>query len=566
MSGISLMMLGPIISSGSAPISGGFELANVYHDPGNVMSFPDTLAAGITPTIPLTGTPLNVGTEVRPYGGFFIDPTGTYLYVTGQANTSGTTGTKQYTMSTSWAVNTANLTTEVTISPFGTRGIWFRSDGTLMVLSSIAEITSYELTTPWDISTYTNPVAHAGGQSPIGTFFFSPDGTKGYYVARDGGTVTLGVLQYNYTTPWDISAYDSYVYFTTTVPLSVPSANTPSGQAFFNEDGTVLTCFGNDVQVFSVSTPYDLGSTVTLIKTIAAGPTIGVAASTGLTWFQTFGTYRYTPVYYGQSGTDTQSSSVRAVSLGTTFKPQTDDTSGVFFKPDGTMMFLSDFVDDKVYSYALSTPWDTSSAVYQTGKDLLGGRNAILGISFKPDGTRFYCIDANIFYEYEVQTPWNLDTAFVSNTVNISTFGLAANNLRGFYLHTDGSRILFFTTTGDTARQITLSTAWDLGSTLTLESGTFSTLSQDSTPNGIWANSDGTKIFVYGVTNHNVYQYNLGTAWNLSTAVFSKTFDSSAWLDNPSAYSTLFIDQSGTRMYLLGDGCVFRFGMQDRGF
>lgn len=566
MSGIGLMLLGPVVPVGGGTIAGAFDLTYVYHNPDNVLSYPDSLAASVAPTQPLSTTSLSFTPEVRPYGGFFIDPTGTYLYVTGQNNVSGTTGTKQYIMSTTWATNTANTSTETTITPYGTRGIWFRSDGTLMVLTTSTEITSYELTTPWSISTYTNAVTHTGGQSPIGTFFFSPDGTKGYYVGRDSGTTTLSVTQYNYTTAWDISAYDSYTYFTTTVPVSIPSENIPSGQAFFNEDGTVLTCFGNDVHVFTVSTAYDLSSTVTLVKSIAAGPTIGVAASTGLTWFRTYGTYRYTPVYYGQSGTSTLSNSVRALSLGTSFKSQTDDTSGVFFKPDGTIMFLSDYVDDKVYSYALSTAWDTSTAVYQTGKDLLGGRNAVSSIFFKPDGTRFYCIDPSNFYEYEVQTAWDLDTAFVLNTIPITNFGFSSNTLRGLYFSQDGSRILFLTTTGDTARQLTLSTAWDLGSTLTLESETFSTVSQDATPNGIWANSDGTKIFVYGVSNHYVYQYNLGTAWDLSTAVYSKFFNASSWVDTPSSYSNLFIDQGGSRMYLLGDGCVFKFGMQDRGF
>ncbi|MBA7589123.1 hypothetical protein ES708_31198 [subsurface metagenome] len=42
------------------------------------------------------------------------------------------------------------------------------------------------------------------------------------------------------------------------------------------------------------------------------------------------------------------------------------DTSpnGVFFKPDGTKMYIMGYATDTVYQYSLSTAWDVSTATY----------------------------------------------------------------------------------------------------------------------------------------------------------------------------------------------------------
>ena len=58
--------------------------------------------------------------------------------------------------------------------------------------------------------------------------------------------------------------------------------------------------------------------------------------------------------------------------------------------------------------------------------------------------------------------------------------------------------------------QYTLSTPWDL-STASYDSVSFSVTSQDTTPVGIAFKSDGSKMYVVGVTNGSVYQYTLST-------------------------------------------------------
>jgi hypothetical protein len=48
----------------------------------------------------------------------------------------------------------------------------------------------------------------------------------------------------------------------------------------------------------------------------------------------------------------------------------------------------------------------------------------------------------------------------------------------------------------------------------------FSVASQDNNPRSVTFNSDGSKMFVLGVTGYSVYQYSLSTAWNPSSATY----------------------------------------------
>lgn len=574
MSGISLMTLGPFVPTGGN-IAGAFDLSYVYHDPGNAMFYPNSLATG-TNTENFSGTAMTFVPETRPSGGFFIDPTGTYLYVTGDNEVSGTAGTKQYTMSTTWDLTTANKSTETTISSYGDRGISFSPDGTKMFLNIQLLLRRYDLSTAWDITTAVyNPDEISSGLTTIGPSVFSTDGTKVFWVSRSSLDATVRLYQYSLSTAWDLSSATLEVSnFVTAVPTTIPTAGSfisITAHIYFNEDGTLLTVWGNDVAVYSLSVGFDLSSTVTLLTTIASGPVVGVSAGYAITSFRTFGSYRYSPIYFAQNGSDSLTNSIRVLSLGT-FLSQTGDSSGIFFKPDGTKMFVSDSADNKVYSYSLSTAWDTSSAVYQSGEDLsLAGARSIF---FKPDGTKAFFSTASNFYEYALSTPWDLSSATLSNTITATDLGQSSNTLRNFFFSPDGTTLLYAlvnssiggSTISDPIRKLTLGSAWDFGSGITISGEYISVSAQDTAPTSVWANTDGTKLFVYGSTNSDLHQYELSTAWDLSSATFSKTFLSASWLDSPTATSAFFMDATGSKLFMLGDGCVFRFGMQDRGF
>ena len=89
----------------------------------------------------------------------------------------------------------------------------------------------------------------------------------------------------------------------------------------------------------------------------------------------------------------------------------------------------------------------------------------------------------------------------------------------GLAFKPDGTKMYVIGSTGDTAYQYSLSTAFDL-STASYDSVSLGVGSQDTSPMAIVFNGDGTKMYVLGSANASVYQYSLSTGFDLSTASY----------------------------------------------
>ena len=68
-----------------------------------------------------------------------------------------------------------------------------------------------------------------------------------------------------------------------------------------------------------------------------------------------------------------------------------------------------------------------------------------------------------------------------------------------------------------------MTTAFDV-STASFDSS-FSVNGQEVYPHALAFNTDGTKMFVAGYSGHDVNEYTLSTAWDVSTASFVDSFD-----------------------------------------
>jgi hypothetical protein len=110
----------------------------------------------------------------------------------------------------------------------------------------------------------------------------------------------------------------------------------------------------------------------------------------------------------------------------------------------------------------------------------------------------------------------------------------------------------------DSVYQYSLTTGFDL-STASYDSVSFSVSAQDTNPYGIAFNSDGTKMFIVGNTNDSVYQYSLTTGFDLSTASYdSVSFSVSAQDATP---SDIAFNSDGTKMFMVGitNGSVYQY-------
>ena len=82
-----------------------------------------------------------------------------------------------------------------------------------------------------------------------------------------------------------------------------------------------------------------------------------------------------------------------------------------------------------------------------------------------------------------------------------------------------GTRMFVVGNDSDNVIQYDLSTAWDV-STATYNDS-FSVSSQETLPTGVAFNDMGTRMFVVGNDSDNVIQYDLSTAWDVSTATYN---------------------------------------------
>lgn len=222
------------------------------------------------------------------------------------------------------------------------------------------------------------------------------------------------------------------------------------------------------------------------------------------------------------------------------------------FKSDGTKMYIAGN-NLVVYQYSLSTAWDLSTASYDSVSfSVISQVSATGGLAFNNDGTKMYVGNAQTLtngeiYQYSLSTAWDVSTASY-DSVSLDTDAVDFNPLALFW-KSDGSALYFAGAQNDSLFQYTVSTAYDL-STASYTSKSLDVSSQVTTPSGLSFNSDGTALFVDDATSDAIYQYNLSTAWDISTGSYSDvSFSVSSQDTNP---RNMFFKPDGTKMYVVG--------------
>ena len=379
---------------------------------------------------------------------------------------------------------------------------------------------------------------------------FNADGTKLYMMGR----VTDKVHQYSLSTAYDITtaSYDSVSF----------SVGTQAGSAVsmeFADDGEKMYVLNSNT-VYQYSTQstgapvseYHIGVTnsggqiatnfwvdinsMTADQTVGGG-TVDYAVSTDdrTTWSVAKASDGVRPIVRDNSGTwqynnDNVTSSSFAISGATysgdaaTFATNGQDTQSytVAVKPDGTKIYVASYNSDAVYQYDLSTAFDLSTASYNNVSFSFSSQMSTpRNIQFKPDGTEMYLLDLSNFtiYQYTMSTPWDLTTASYSysQTTNATT-----TTPRGLAFKSDGTKM--YITDGSTTNQYVysydLSTAWRVD-TATYSSSLNITAQFTNAANSVMFNPTGTKMHVYDYGTRNLYEYDLSTAWDISTGSYN---------------------------------------------
>jgi hypothetical protein len=246
------------------------------------------------------------------------------------------------------------------------------------------------------------------------------------------------------------------------------------------------------------------------------------------------------------------------------------------FKTDGTKMYILDSSPDQVLQFNLSTAWqiDTATQVYTSGiadftGSSLGAMTNSYGMDFSSDGSKLFLTNqagsSSKIVQYAVSSAWEVNTATVSMTSNL-VIGVTPGetNPTSLKFKSDGTKMYVLGLTLDKVHEYDLSSAWTL-STATLV-GNVSV--SNTSPNALEFNNTGSKMYIGDYTSDIIYEYNLSTPWQVNTATLvanisiSTSAGRTAGLGNVSgiAYSS-----NGHKMYLsdINDSRIQQFTLEN---
>jgi hypothetical protein len=223
---------------------------------------------------------------------------------------------------------------------------------------------------------------------------------------------------------------------------------------------------------------------------------------------------------------------------------------GLAFNNDGTKMFVTGLGGEDVNEYALTTGFDVSTATWTNLVSVSAQDIKPKAIAFNTDGTKMFILgeqgdDVN---EYTVSTGFDL----TSTVTFIDSFSVASEEDKptGLTFNNDGTKMFVCGWRRDDVAEFTLTTGFDVSTASFVDS--FSVSAQDGDTRDVKFNTDGTVMFVVGRGGggkSSVYRYTLTTGFDVSTATFE---DSYSVADQETSANSVEFNTDGTKMFVMG--------------
>ena len=486
---------------------------------------------------------LDHSTEADAARGISISQDGTKFYFVSLS----TDAIYQYTLSTANDISTASYdskslsTSSVDASP---QGLFVSPDGKLVFICGSQQVHRFSLSTAFDISTGsfdTGQEINTGTEdtSPTGLYFKS-DGSKMYVVGDTGNSV------YQYSTgtatTLDLSTGN---YFSHTPSVNTlfafsnpPASGTAAGFALALTGANVAETYdianaSYDSKSFAFGSQDLAGTNIQFTPDGTKMILLGITADD---FFE----------YSLSTAWDISTASYTSNSFN--LSSQATNMYGAFFRSDGTKIYVVS-TGGVVYQYSMSTAWDITTASYDSASfSVLSQAGSPRDLWFKPDGTKMYVVDAYLdsIYQYTLSTAWDVSSAsYDSVSLSVSSQDTTPISI---YFKPDGTSFWLQGFENNSVFEYGLTTAWDL-STASYSSISFSTSTQTSFPFGMTFGADGTKMYISDNTGDVIYQYSTGST---STATF--TYPSSVKFPSGIAPAGPAIGETDVLVFYTDDG------------
>ncbi len=491
---------------------------------------------------------------------------GTKMYVVGDTNNS----IYEYHLSTAFDVSTASYDSTFSVAAQETNpsGMAFNTDGTKMFVlgRSGDDVGEYALSTGFDISTasFTDSFSVASQETGPEGIAFNTDGTKMFIVGEAGDDVNV----YTLSTGFDVSTAS----YTSNFSISSQEAD-PTGIAFSasGDKMFIVGLAGDDVNEYQMPVTLALGSgsfaSADVGKTIEANSGKFLLTSTAGAFTTTTtpanynqvasGSWQMYGVVFNTTDGDLELSSIgdafdianASYVTNSTISGQGTAPEDIAFNSDGSKMFIVDSQQDRINEYALSTAYGIGTESFTRSFSVSSQGNLPTGVCFSNDGTTMLVCDytEQDVNQYTLSTGFDLSTASYTRTLYV---GGQQARPRAVQLVNSGTRIFTIGDTNDEINQWNLSTANDISTASHI--GNFSVASQASAPQGLFFSNDGKKVFVLNETaTNNIFQYNLSTAFLITSASYSNVSFNTASIDsNPTGIA---FSADGTKMFFTGN-------------
>jgi hypothetical protein len=254
----------------------------------------------------------------------------------------------------------------------------------------------------------------------------------------------------------------------------------------------------------------------------------------------------------------------------------TDEYNQQWLK-SGSVIFPS---SPSEYPYATRTAASFSLSTNSGEASNLFGQSVGTAFAFSSDGTKLYLIENDYgrppyatnsqrsirVHQYSLSTPFDITTKTPDNKI-LDTYGVTPAYTsdgsaisRGMAFAGGGTKLYIFNQGDQTAYQYTLATAWDV-STASYDNKSIALNGTNTNPYGLYVKEDGTRLYSIGGTADQILmQYNLSTAYDISTAVFSTSRSISAqW---SSVWYALTFSNDGTKCYAFAaNGNIYQYNL-----
>ena len=248
------------------------------------------------------------------------------------------------------------------------------------------------------------------------------------------------------------------------------------------------------------------------------------------------------------------------------------------FSHDGTKLFVPGNSPNKnIASFTLSTAWDVSTASYTASfsansiTSTQHTTDSVHKVLFNANGTKMFLIHkgssqsqspaqgGTAILAYSLSSAYDLtSTITYINGYSLSVSGSVTVPFDGAF-SVDGTRLFILSYSADEIVQFNLSTGFDV-STISTTSNSFDFSNQSTDVRSFAINPAGTKLFCLKHQMGEIYEYSLSTGWDASTISYTNNSypvgssfgTTSDWANGSSSYRCDYItfSPSGHKMYV----------------